>query len=90
MNYLQYPCSNGNYLHEISLLKNHDKFFVSVVLFDIFKCKICVSENANNWDYEENGILAKLITGRCDNNVCNETDSPFEDILSRLRNTKLE
>lgn len=82
-------CSNGDYIHEISLLKNNNKFFVSIVLFDIFKCRICVSENANNWSYED-GLISKLITGKGDGKVINKTDSSFDDILSRLRNTKLE
>ena len=81
-------CSNGNYIHKISLIKRHDKFFVLIVLFDIFKCRICVSNDANNWDYEE-GLISKLITGRCDGKLINKTDSPFTDILLRLRNTNL-
>lgn len=79
-------CSNGDYIHKISLKKDHDKFFVLINLFYIFKCRICVSVDANNWDYED-GLISELITGKTNGEVINETNSAYTDILSKLRNT---
>lgn len=81
-------CSNGDYIHKILLKKDNGKFFVLIDLFNIFKCKICVSVDANNWDYEE-GLISELITGKSNGEVINVTNSPYGDILSRLRNTNL-
>lgn len=80
-------CSNGNYLHKISLINKDGKLFVLISLFDIFKYKICVSNK--NYGYDE-GLIAKLTTGICDGNLINNTYSPYNKILAKLRNINNE
>ena len=66
-------CSNGDYIHEIELIKKNNKFFVVIELFNIFKYKICVSNDANNYDYDD-GLIAKLTTGRCNGELVNKLE----------------
>lgn len=67
-------CSNGDYIHEIQLIKKNNKLFVFIELFNIFKYKICVSNSANNYDYDD-GLIVKLTTGRSNEEVVNKLEN---------------
>lgn len=69
-------CSNGNYIHGIELIKKNNNFFVVIELFNIFKYKICVSNDANNYNYDD-GLIAKLTTGRCNGELVNKIENSF-------------
>lgn len=69
-------CSNGNYIHGIELIKKNNNFFVVIELFNIFKYKICVSNDADNYNYDD-GLIAKLTTGRCNGELVNKIENSF-------------
>ena len=65
------PVSNGDYTHEISLIKRDGLLFVSINLFDLIDCVILVSSNGDRYDLNDDNQI-KLITGIENGEVVNK------------------
>ena len=77
------PPSNGNYIHKISLIKRNKQLFIGIDLFNIFKSKICVSNNCDKYEFN-NGTIAEMICGRKNDETIKRINSNYEEIVSNL------
>ena len=77
------PPSNGEYSHKIILSNNKESLNVFIELFEIFTCKIVVSENSKEYDLKE-GKIAELIVGNKNGIDLNEFYSDYEYIESNF------
>lgn len=75
--------SNGNYIHKISLIKRNKQLFICIDLFNIFKSKICVSNNCDKYEFN-NGTIAEMICGRKNDETIKRINSNYEEIISNL------
>ena len=75
--------SNGNYIQKISLIKRNKQLFICIDLFNIFKSKICVSNNCDKYEFN-NGTIAEMICGRKNDETIKRINSNYEEIISNL------
>ena len=64
--------------------RSFDKYlFIGIDLFNIFKSKICVSNNCDKYEFN-NGTIAEMICGRKNDETIKRINSNYEEIVSNL------